>query len=147
MLPPSTGPRPDTQPASGGTESDLGIILTDLKFWYKSTWQELIETPRRFLDLMIDNLPRVQAKQQLLDSAVAQFPTLSMEDKEAQLGVWRTIAKVFGWIGAIIEEVLWEGEVPEGQMPPNVVVAEDWDSVSNFFTRGLSPLAGANREL
>lgn len=107
-------------------------MLTDLAEFYHQSIAEIIKIPRRFRRLMINNIPRIQARRQILDSSVAMFPTLSQESRDEQMGIWQRIAKILGFAGSAIEQVLWEGTVPD-DLPPNIVVAEDWDTVMNFM--------------
>jgi phage-related protein len=93
-----------------------------------------VKIPRRFRRLMIDHIPRLEAKQQILDSAVAMFPHISQQDREEQMSIWQRIGQLLGHAASAVQEVLWEGTVPE-DLPRNMVVAEDWETVMNFFTK------------
>jgi len=83
---------------------------------------------------MLDHIPRLEARQQLLDSAVAMFPHISPEDRKEQRSLWERIGQVLGHAASTAQEILWEGTLPE-DLPKNMVVAENWDTVMNFFTK------------
>lgn len=91
-----------------------------------------MKVPRRFFRLMVENFDRVLAQQQILDSAVANYPHLSQDSKDEQMGIWQRIAKLMGRMGSAINQILWEGTLPE-DLPANMAVAEDWETVLRFF--------------
>ena len=83
---------------------------------------------------MVEHMPRLQAQQAILDSAVAMYPHISQEARDQQMSIWQKVAKFLGMARGAIEEVLWDGTVPE-DLPANVTVAEDWGTVMKFFNK------------
>jgi hypothetical protein len=83
---------------------------------------------------MATHIPRLEAKQQILDSAVAMFPHISQESRDEQMGIWRRIGQVLGAAASAAQQILWEGSLPD-DLPRNMTVAENWDTVMNFFTK------------
>jgi phage-related protein len=95
---------------------------------------QVIKTPKRLRRLMAAHIPRLEAKQQILDSAVAMFPHISQESRDQQMGIWQRIGQVLGHAVSAAQEILWDGTLPD-DLPKNMVVAENWDTVMNFFTK------------
>lgn len=142
MLPPSDEPLDEQEQSSGLTEEyPLDAMLTDLAYFYHRSIAEIVATPRRFRRMMIENVQRLTAQKQILDTAVTMFPHISAESREEQMSLWRRLAKLLGFVGSAIEQVLWEGTVPDN-LPKGMVVAENWETVSSFFASGKGDLPG-----
>jgi hypothetical protein len=95
--------------------------------------EKLISMPRLLLNLLIEHMPRVEARKSLREAAVALFPHLSDEDRGRQLTAWQFVARVVSAIESAIQSVLWTGEVEEGEVPGSVLVADDYEDVEGFF--------------
>jgi hypothetical protein len=95
--------------------------------------EKLISMPRLLLNLLIEHMPRVEARKSLREAAVALFPHLSDEDRSRQLTAWQFVARVVSAIESAIQSVLWTGEVEEGEVPGSVLVADDYEDVEGFF--------------
>jgi hypothetical protein len=90
--------------------------------------------PRLLLNLLIEHMPRVEARKSLREAAVALFPHLNEEAQGKQLTAWQHVARIVSRVESAIEAVLWGGDVDEDEVPDSMLVARDYEDVEAFFT-------------